>query len=74
MASTMAPRALQCRRRLTCSDSDLTLQGGKVLRMEPRLHGLDYGPSGLAVQEATTREEKLAMNKRYEEPLVLLMQ
>ena len=36
---------------LTCSDPDLNLQGGKVLRMEPRLHGLDYGPSGLAVQE-----------------------
>lgn len=40
--------------------------------MEARLHGLDYGPSGLAVQEATTREEKLAMNKRYEGDVSLI--
>ena len=33
--------------------------------MEARLHGLDYGPSTAPVApEATTREEKLALNKR----------
>ncbi|GAX78744.1 hypothetical protein CEUSTIGMA_g6181.t1 [Chlamydomonas eustigma] len=42
----------------------LPLQGGKVLRMEARLHGLEYGPSGTTGQEASTREEQLAMNKR----------
>ena len=37
----------------------------QVLRMEARLHGLDYGPSTAPVApEATTREEKLALNKR----------
>lgn len=40
------------------------LQSGRILRMEARLHGLDYGASGLAGVEADTREEKLAQNKK----------
>lgn len=40
------------------------LQNGRVLRMEARLHGLDYGASGLAGVEANTREEQIAQNKR----------
>lgn len=43
----------------------LPIQGGKVARMDVRLHGLEYGPSSVpASEEASTREEKMAQNKR----------
>ena len=50
---------------ITAPPRPLPLFPRQVLRMEARLHGMDYGPSTAPVgPEATTREEKLALNKR----------
>lgn len=42
------------------------IQAGRVIRMDVRLHGLDYGASeaSAAAGEGNTREEKLALSKR----------
>ncbi len=40
------------------------LLGSRVMRMEARLHRLDYGPSEAAGVEATTREERLEQSTR----------
>lgn len=42
----------------------LPVQGSKVLRMEARLHGLDYGASQYVENEPTTIQERLALNKQ----------
>ena len=42
----------------------LPVQGSKVLRMEARLHGLDYGASQYVENEPTTIQERLVLNKQ----------
>lgn len=42
-------------------------EGGRVLRMEPRARGLDYGPTALGSNVELDRELRLANNKKCAE-------
>jgi hypothetical protein len=41
------------------------IAGGRVLRMEPRARGVDYGPAAAGPNPEMDRETRLANNKKY---------
>ena len=43
----------------------MPIQGGRVCRLEPKLHSLDYGQAAYEAQDLSSREGKMALNKRW---------
>lgn len=38
--------------------------GGGIVRMEPRARGVNYGPTGITTEQATTVQDRILQNKR----------